>query len=203
MFAEGRVYGHPEERELYSQSADYGIRCQVQDLADIVQGLNRYLKKNKIRAAGLTVRFGVSVSGYQTTEKCWTEWIMDVREGPKSHNPPERGGYFSFKLIPNRHFHIGADGSAREVYLVPGREDLPYVIWLKKDLYYLLRDGQFIDMDTPEDREQRETFFQGLLDSVGRPLELLHQYRPEEGYLGCPLWGNWRRAGGAWVPAEK
>lgn len=202
MFVEGSIYGRPEEPRLYSQVADYGIQCKVQDLADIVQEVNRYLKKNKIRTSGMAVRFGVSNSGYQTKEKCWTEWIMDVFIGCRSHNLPEQGGYFFFQMIPNRHFHIKEDGSAQEVYLVPGREDLPYVIRLKKDLYYLLRDGQFIDLDTPEDKEKREKFFQGLLNSIGRPLELLHQYQPMESPLGCPLWGSWFWSDQGWVPGK-
>lgn len=159
MFDEGRVYGYPEESKLYSEAADYGILCRVQDLADIIQGVNLFLKKNKIRTAGLSVRFGVSNSGYQTKEKCWNEWIMDVFMGPRSHNLPERGGNFFFQMIPNRHFHIKEDGSAHEVYLVPGREDIPYIIRLEKKLYFLLRDGHFIDLDTSEDKAIREIFF--------------------------------------------
>lgn len=153
MFSDGSVYGHPAEPRLYSQAADYGILCRVQDLADIIQGVNGFLKKNKIRTAGMATRFGVTNSGYQTKEKCWTEWIMDVYMGPRSHNPPER-------------------------------------------------DGNFVDFDTPEDREKREAFFQALLNSIGHPLEILHEYQPEETSLGCPLWGSWFWSNGGWIPVD-
>ena len=45
--------------KVYTDAVDYGLLCRRQDLETVVKGLDKYLKKTKVRGAGLCKRFGV------------------------------------------------------------------------------------------------------------------------------------------------
>lgn len=191
----------PEIKErVYDDAAEYGICCDIQDLNQIVSGLNKYLKKTKVRGAGLDVRFGASSSGGPgISDTCWREWEMGMGASKKNVLTAEQGLLWHFALAPNRHFHISADGAAEEVYAFPDRWEFAYIVSLYKRNCYYFRDGQLIDADSEDVRRKRETFFQGLLDSIGFPLEVLYVYDKDEFTWGCPLWGTWENTNGKWM----
>ena len=70
---------NPDVREkVYSDVTEYGIVCRIQDLKDIVDRVDKFLKKTKVRGQGLCKRFG-QVNGIPgVRENQWTEWVMDV-----------------------------------------------------------------------------------------------------------------------------
>lgn len=203
MYAFSDSYGlsnHGVVERVYSEAAEYGICCRIQDLQTVVSNLNKYLKKTKVRSAGLCTTFGKKVPGGFTKDHCWREWELDVGAGTRSILKAEQGRFFYFRINSNRHFHIDPDGDAKEVYFFPERKEFAYIVHLKKDVLYFLRDGQRVYVDSPEDLQKREAFFKGLLDSIGFPLETLHVYEPDEEHLGCLALGTWKNEGDGWKP---
>lgn len=187
------------KERVYSESAEYGVQCRVQDLQEIVNELNKYMKKTKVRSAGLNMRFGVlNHGGPGIVDSCWKEWLLDMGASKKNALTADQGLFWYFALKPNRHFHIDADGKSREVFFFPDRVELPYIVSLYKHNYFYLRDGQIIDTDNEDIRLKRENFFQGLLNSIGFPLEVLHVYDKDEMNWGCPLWETWKNTDGKW-----
>ncbi len=172
---------NPSVREkVYGEAAEYGIVCRIQDLKTVVEGIDRYLKKTKVRGQGLCKRFGQVNGISESPEKQWTEWVMDAGAIKNNVLTAEQGLFWYFDLQPNRHFRIGPDGTAREVYIFPDRKDLAYIIFLDKKIWTVEREGEFVCTDSPKIREEREHFFAGLLNSAGFPLELLYTYEKEE-----------------------
>lgn len=193
-------HNNPDIKErVYAESAVYGIQCRVQDLQEIVNGLNKYIKKTKVRGAGLNIQFGVlNPGGFGISDSCWKEWLLDMGASKKNALTAEQGLFWYFSLKPNRHFHIDADGKAREVFFFPDRKEFHYIVSLYKHNYFYFRNGQIVNTDNEDIRLKREIFFQGLLDSIGFPLEVLHVYDRDEESWGCPLWGTWERVDGEW-----
>ena len=167
--------------KVYTDAVDYGLLCRRQDLETVVKGLDKYLKKTKVRGAGLCKRFGVGygVGCVGAVVRCWTEWMMDAGAS-KVPLSMEQGFVWHFELIPNRQFRLNEVGEAAEVWRFSDRRDIAYIATLLKHRWYYLRDGQTVSADTDKDRAKREAFFQGLLDSAGVPLEPLYTYGPEE-----------------------
>ena len=167
--------------KVYTDAADYGLLCKRQDLEAVVKGLDRYLKKTKVRGAGLCRRFGVGygVGSAGAVVRCWTEWMMDAGAS-KVPLSMEQGFVWHFELVPNRQFQVSEAGETREAWRFSDRKEIAYIATLLKHRWYYLRDGRTVDLDSVEDREKREAFFQGLLDSAGVPMEPLYAYGPEE-----------------------
>ena len=92
----------------------------------------------------------------------------------------EQGFVWHFELVPNRQFQVSEAGETREAWRFSDRKEIAYIATLLKHRWYYLRDGRTVDLDSVEDREKREAFFQGLLDSAGVPMEPLYAYGPEE-----------------------
>lgn len=175
-----------EGGRLYADAAEYGIVCGVQDLGVIVERLDKYIKKTKVRGAGLSKRFGVSHYQRGTGVESWLEWIMDAGAVKTGALTAEQGKLWHFELCPNRRFHIARRGhdhdqdEVREVYAFPERKDLAYIVILIKDQWFCERQGKQIRLDSEDDLRARERFFQGLLDCIGFPLEPLHVYDKDE-----------------------
>lgn len=167
--------------KVYTDAADYGLLCRRQDLEAVVKGLDKYLKKTKVRGAGLCRRFGVGygVGSAGAVVRCWTEWMMDAGAS-KAPLSMEQGFVWHFELVPNRQFQVSEAGETREAWRFSDRKEIAYIATLLKHRWYYLRDGRTVDLDSVEDREKREAFFQGLLDSAGVPMEPLYAYGPEE-----------------------
>ena len=167
--------------KVYTDAADYGLLCRRQDLEAVVKGLDKYLKKTKVRGAGLCRRFGVGygVGSAGAVVRCWTEWMMDAGAS-KAPLSMEQGFVWHFELVPNRQFQVSEAGETREAWRFSDRKEIAYIATLLKHRWYYLRDGRTVDSDSVEDREKREAFFQGLLDSAGVPMEPLYAYGPEE-----------------------
>lgn len=124
---------NPSVREkVYGEAAEYGIVCKIQDLKAVVEGIDRYLKKTRVRGQGLCKRFGYTVGIPETRETQWTEWIMDAGALKNNVLTAEQGLFWYFDLQPNRHFRIDENGTAREVYIFPERRELAYIIFLDK-----------------------------------------------------------------------
>lgn len=193
-------HNNPDTKEkVYSEAAEYGIYCSVQDLQKVVNGLNKYIKKTKVRRAGLNTQFGtLNHGGPGISDCCWKEWYMDMSAVKKNALTAEQGLFWYFRLKPNRHFHIDAEGKAREVYAFPDRTEFAYIVSLYKHNYYFYRNGQVINTDKEDVRLKREIFFEGLLNSIGFPLEVLYVYDRDEESWGCPLWGTWENIDGKW-----
>lgn len=177
MFWTGNWRGQNEK--VYTDGMEYGVCCRPQELNDIVKGLDRYLKQTGVRKGGICKRFGVSCVMPEPRAVCWNEWQMDAGAS-KAGLTDAQGRVWYFALSPNRRFLIDPDGTPHAVWLFPERKDLPYIATLLKHCWYCLQDGEAIPFDSPDARYQRETFFKGLLSSVGFPLETLHVYQPEE-----------------------
>ncbi len=169
----------PGVREkVYSQAAEFGVVCKVQDLEAVVAGLDKFLKKTKVRSQGLCKRFGLTYGIPGSRERQWSEWVMDAGAVKNNVLTAEQGLFWYFDLRPNRHFRIDEQGNAREAYIFPDRKDLAYIIFLDKKAWTAERNGQ--PTDSTEVRQKREAFFEALLNSVGFPLEVLHVYGGEE-----------------------
>lgn len=167
--------------KVYTDAVDYGLLCKRQDLEAVVKGLDRYLKKTKVRGAGLCRRFGVGygIGSPGAVVRCWTEWMMDAGAS-KAPLSMEQGFVWHFELVPNRQFHVNNNGEAAEAWRFSDRKDIAYLATLLKHRWYYLRDGQTVYADSEEGRAKREDFFRGLLDSAGVPLERLYTYGAEE-----------------------
>ena len=171
----------PDVREkVYSDVTEYGIVCRIQDLKDIVDRVDKFLKKTKVRGQGLCKRFG-QVNGIPgVRENQWTEWVMDVGAVKNNVLTAEQGLFWHFELQSNRHFRLDEQGNAREVYIFPDRKDIFYIAFLDKKVWMVERDGELVSTDSQEIRRKREEFFEALLRSIGFPLETLYIYDREE-----------------------
>lgn len=171
-----------EEDKLYADVVEYGIVCKVQDLKLIVERLDKYLKKTKVRGAGLSKRFGTSHWQYGTSVESFSEWMMDAGATKSGCLSDEQGLFWHFELIPNRHYHIDhrKHEVAREVYAFPERKDLVYNMILIKHRWFYERNGKKVYADSDDSRQKRTLFFQGLLDCIPFPLEVLHVYDKDE-----------------------
>ena len=47
--------------KVYSDAAEYGVVCRIRDLKEVVDGVDKFLKKTKVRDQGLCKRFGQPV----------------------------------------------------------------------------------------------------------------------------------------------
>lgn len=170
------------QEKIYAEAAEYGIICKVQDLETIVKGIDKYLKKTKVRSAGLNKRFGESHWQCGTRVESWSEWLMVAGCSRSGCLTDEQGALWHFELMPNRHYHIDHDenDAVTEVYAFPERKDLAYIIILIKHRLFYEQDGEIVYVDGADNHQKREVFFQGLLDSIGFPLETLHVYDKEE-----------------------
>ena len=64
----------------------------------------------------------------------------------------------------------------KEVYEFPERKEIFYYFILVKYYWYYEENGAIVYTDSDEARSKREEFFQGLLDSIGFPVEPLYTY---------------------------
>ena len=53
MFWNLRIRAGEDERKVYAEADEYGIICKAQDLQGIAERLDKYIKKTKVRGAGL------------------------------------------------------------------------------------------------------------------------------------------------------
>lgn len=60
MFWKLRIRPGEDERNVYAEANEYGIICGPQDLQGIVESLDKYIKKTKVRGAGLQKYIGRS-----------------------------------------------------------------------------------------------------------------------------------------------
>lgn len=61
MFWKLRIKPDEDERKVYAEAKEYGIICKPQDLQGIAERLDKYMKKTKVRGAGLTNILGVVI----------------------------------------------------------------------------------------------------------------------------------------------
>lgn len=172
---------NPSVREkVYSEAAEYGIVCSIQDLKDIVDDMDKFLKKTKVRGQGLCKRFGLTFGIPGTREKQWAEWVMDAGAMKNNVLTAEQGLFWHLDLQPNRHFRLDEHGNAREVYIFPEKKEFPYIVYLDKKVWTVERNGELVSTDGHEVRQKREAFFEELLGSIEFPLKVLHIYDREE-----------------------
>ncbi len=174
MFWKLRIRPGEEERTVYAEANEYGILCRPQDLQGITERLDRYIKKTKVRGAGLEKHIGRSHLLWGVREK-WYEWgagFSCAKEGRLSN---EQGRLWYFELLPNRHYDLEHD-AMKEVYEFPERKEIFYYFILVKYYWYYEENGAIVYTDSDEARSKREEFFQGLLDSIGFPVEPLYTY---------------------------
>ena len=175
MYWELRMHPGAEVKQVYADAAEYGIDCRVQNLNDITQRLDRYLKKAKVSSKGLTKLFGKTYLGLPDGNASWYPWCMESVWTKEGRLTNEQGRLFDFELLPNRHYHLSEEAE-QEVYAFPERQDIPYYFLLIKFRWSYEEDGVQVYADDDPERAQRESFFQGLLDCIGFPLVPLHRY---------------------------
>lgn len=173
MFWNLRIRAGEDERKVYAEADEYGIICKAQDLQGIAERLDKYIKKTKVRGAGLVKYIGRShlIDGGEN----WYEWSMGLSCSKEGRLSNEQGRLWYFELMPNRHYHLEGD-TAEEVYEFPERKDIPYYFILVKYYWYYEENGKTVYADSDEAREKREAFFQGLFDCIGFPVEILYTY---------------------------
>ena len=176
MFWKLRIRPGEEEKTVYAEAKEYGILCKAQDLQGIAERLDKYMKKTKVRGAGLTRNIGSGhlISGGEN----WYEWSMGLSCAKEGRLSNEQGRLWYFELMPNRHYSVKQD-TAKEVYEFPERKEILYYFVLVKYRWYYKEDGKIVYADSEEAREAREAFFRGLFDSIGFPVEPLYTY-PED-----------------------
>ena len=175
MFWKLRMHPGEEERKVYAEAKEYGIICSARDLQGIVERLDKYMKKAKVRGAGLTKYIGRSHLLMGNGEK-WYEWSAGLSCSKEGRLSNEQGRLWYFELMPNRHYDLEQD---REVYEFPERKDVLYYFVLVKYYWYYEENGKMVCADSDDARKKREAFFQGLLDCIGFPVEVLYTY-PED-----------------------
>ena len=177
MFWNLRIRPGEDERKVYAEAAECGIVCKPQDLEGIVERLDKYIKKTKVRGAGLPKYIGRSHLIWGGSEK-WYEWSIGLSCAKEGRLSNEQGRMWYFELMPNRHYHL-EQGTAEEVY------DILYYFVLVKYYWYYREDGKIVYTGTDDGRKQREAFFQGLLDCIGFPVETLYTYPEDSTALFC------------------
>lgn len=183
MFWKLRIRPGEDERNVYAEAKEYGIICKPQDLRGIVERLDKYLKKTKVRGAGLPKYIGRSHFLKYGSEK-WYEWSIGLSCAKEGRLSNEQGRMWYFELMPNRHYHL-EQGTAEEVYEFPERNDILYYFVLVKYYWYYKEDGKIVYTGTDDGRKQREAFFRGLLDCIGFPVETLYTYPEDSTALFC------------------
>ncbi|MEY8317981.1 hypothetical protein AALB19_11820 [Oscillospiraceae bacterium 50-58] len=173
MFWKLRMHPGEEEQKVYAEAEEYGIICNVQDLQGIAERVDKYIKKTKVRGAGLNKYIGRShlVSGGEN----WYEWSIGVSYSKEGCLSNGQGRLWYFELMPNRHYHLEQDVS-EEVYEFPERKDVLYYFILVKYYWYYEENGRIVCADSDDARKKREKFFQGLFDCIGFPVEVLYTY---------------------------
>ena len=174
MFWKLRIRPGEDERNVYAEADEYGIICKPQDLQVITERLDKYMKKSKVRGAGLTKYIGRSHLVFGTGEK-WYEWGAGLSCSKEGRLSNEQGRLWYFELLPNRHYYLEQD-TVEEVYEFPERKDVLYYFVLVKYYWYYEENGKIVYADSDEARKKRESFFQGLFDCIGFPVELLYTY---------------------------
>ena len=174
MFWNLRIRAGEDERKVYAEADEYGIICKAQDLQGIAERLDKYIKKTKVRGAGLAKYIGRSHL-LQHNDENWYEWSMGLSCSKEGRLSNEQGRLWYFELMPNRHYHLEGD-TAEEVYEFPERKDIPYYFILVKYYWYYEENGEVVFTDSDEARNKREAFFQGLFDCIGFPVEALYTY---------------------------
>lgn len=174
MFWKLRIRPGEDERKIYAEAEEYGIICKPQDLQGIVERLDRYMKKTKVRGAGLTKYIGRSHLLAYNNEN-WYEWSIGLSCSKEGRLSNEQGRLWYFELMPNRHYHFEQD-TAEEVYEFPERKDVLYYFVLVKYYWYYEESGKIVCADNKEARKKRDAFFQGLFDCIGFPVEVLYTY---------------------------
>lgn len=175
-----RMHPGEDERKVYAKAEEYGILCRPQDLQDIAERLDKYIKKTKVRGAGFRRYIGRSHLLFGGGE-AWYEWSMGLSCALEGALNNEQGRLWLFELMPNRHYRL-EENTAEEVYEFPERKDISYYFVLVKYYWYYKENGRIVCADPVDARQKREAFFQGLLDCIGFPVELLYTY-PEESSL--------------------
>ena len=161
MFWGLRIGPGEDERNVYAEANEYGIICRPQDLQGIIERLDKYIKKTKVRGAGLTKYIGRRHLLFYNAEQ-WYEWGVGLSCSKEGRLSNEQGRLWYFELLPNRHYYF-EQNSAEEIYEFPERKE----------------NGEIVCADSDAARKKRETFFEGLLDCIGFPLEILYTY-PED-----------------------
>lgn len=174
MFWKLRIRPGEDERNVYAEANEYGIICGPQDLQGIVESLDKYIKKTKVRGAGLQKYIGRSHLLSGSREK-WYEWGAGFSCSREGCLRSEQGRLWYFELLPNRHYDLEAN-TIEEVYEFPERKDVLYYFILVKYYWYYEENGKTVYADSDEAREKREAFFQGLFDCIGFPVEILYTY---------------------------
>ena len=183
MFWKLRMRPGEEERNVYAEAEEYGIACKAQDLQGIAERLDKYIKKTRVRGAGLTKYIGRSHLLMHGGEN-WYEWSMGLSCSKEGRLSNEQGRLWYFELMPNRHCHVEGD-TAEEVYEFPERKDILYYFVLVKYYWYYKENGEIVQTDPEDGRKKREAFFRGLLESIGFPVEVLYTYPEDSAALFC------------------
>ena len=171
MFWKLRIRPGEDERKVYAEAEEYGIICKAQDLQGIAERLDKYMKKTKVRGAGLTKYIGRS--HLVDNGENWYEWSIGLSCTKEGRLSNEQGRLWYFELMPNRHYHLGQDTA---IYEFSERKDIIYYFILVKYRWYYEENGMIVYADNDEARKKREAFFQGLFDCIGFPVEALYTY---------------------------
>ena len=182
MFWKLRMHPGEEERKVYAEAEEYGIICNVQELQGIAERVDKYIKKTKVRGAGLNKYIGRShlVNGGEN----WYEWSIGISYSKEGCLSNEQGRLWYFELMPNRHYHIEQNISER-VYEFPERKDVLYYFILVKYYWYYEENGRMVCADSDDARKKREAFFRGLFDCIGFPVEVLYTYPKDSDGIFC------------------
>lgn len=173
MFWKLRIKPDEDERKVYAEAKEYGIICKPQDLQGIAERLYKYMKKTKVRGAGLTKYIGRS--HLIDNGENWYEWAIGLSFSKEGRLSNEQGRLWYFELMPNRHYKVEKH-ITEKVYEFPERKDAMYYFILVKYYWYYEENGEIVNADNDEGREKREAFFQGLFDCIGFPIETLYTY---------------------------
>ena len=125
MFWRLRIRPGEDERNVYSEANEYGIICKPQDLQSIIERLDQYMKKTKVRGAGLPKYIGRSHLLSAAAEK-WYEWGVGLSCSKEGRLSNEQGRLWYFELLPNRHYYSEHD-TIKEIYEFPERKDILYL----------------------------------------------------------------------------
>ena len=157
MFWKLRIRPGEEERNIYAEAKEYGILCQPQDLQGITERLDSYIKKAKVRGAGLKKYIGRSHLLFASREK-WYEWGTGLSCSKEGRLSNEQGRLWYFELLPNRHYYLEQD-TIEEVYEFPERKEIWYYFVLVKYYWYYEENGTIVYTDSEEARKKGRHFF--------------------------------------------
>jgi len=160
MFWKLRIRPGEDERNVYAEAEEYGIICKAQDLQGIAERLDKYMKKTKVRGAGLTKYIGRS--HLVDSGENWYEWSIGLSCSKEGRLSNEQGRLWYFELMPNRHYHLSHD-MAEEVYEFPERKDIIYYFILVKYYWYYEENGMMVYTDNDEARKNERRFSKAYL----------------------------------------